>query len=95
MNLLDFLLHLKGKGPRNRERRGERAIERQQKVELSHFLLVRMCRCIDLWHQHEMEAVLGKLLAEPEALKGPKTAGEWPRNGLDSPCFTCFMAVCS
>eukprot|EP00931_Biecheleriopsis_adriatica_P046932 TRINITY_DN27012_c0_g1_i1.p1 TRINITY_DN27012_c0_g1~~TRINITY_DN27012_c0_g1_i1.p1 ORF type:complete len:1148 (+),score=248.42 TRINITY_DN27012_c0_g1_i1:73-3516(+) len=38
-------------------------------VELSHFLLLRLCRVMDLWHGHEVEEVLKHLLSNPEAVK--------------------------
>ncbi|CAE8603796.1 unnamed protein product, partial [Polarella glacialis] len=38
-------------------------------VELSHFLLLRLCRVIDLWHGHEVEEILKHLLSNPEAVK--------------------------
>jgi len=38
-------------------------------IELSHFLLLRLCRVMDLWHRHEVEEVLHHLLKDPEAVK--------------------------
>lgn len=43
-------------------------------VELSHFLLLRLCRVMDLWHGHEVEEVLKSLLSDPEAVKPLPTA---------------------
>ncbi|CAK9029531.1 Hypothetical protein SCF082_LOCUS18829 [Durusdinium trenchii] len=47
---------------------------KKDEVELSHFLLLRMCRVMDLWYKHEVEAVLRKLLSNPEALTPLPTA---------------------
>lgn len=38
-------------------------------VELSHALLLRMCRVMDVWQGHEIEAVLQHLLSKPEAMR--------------------------
>lgn len=40
-----------------------------QPVELSHFLLLRLCRVVDLWHGHQVEAILKNLLLDPQAIK--------------------------
>jgi len=40
----------------------------QPAVELSHLLLLRLCRAMDLWQGHEVEGVLRHLLSSPEAV---------------------------
>eukprot|EP00927_Polykrikos_kofoidii_P043364 TRINITY_DN37437_c0_g1_i1.p1 TRINITY_DN37437_c0_g1~~TRINITY_DN37437_c0_g1_i1.p1 ORF type:complete len:1206 (+),score=153.05 TRINITY_DN37437_c0_g1_i1:77-3694(+) len=51
-------------------------------VELSHFLLLRMCRVMELWREHEVEEVLRQLLSDPEAMKP-----------LPTPLFVGVLAV--
>lgn len=45
-----------------------------KQIELSHFLLLRLCRAMDMWHRHEVEEVLRSLLSNPEAVKPLPTA---------------------
>lgn len=54
----------------------------QPSVELSHFLLLRMCRVMDLWQGHEVEEVLKQLLSDPEAIKP-----------LPTPLFAAVLAA--
>jgi len=41
----------------------------QPSIELSHFLLLRLCRVMDLWHGHMVEDVLKQLFANPDAVR--------------------------
>uniref|UniRef100_A0A7S1L8G7 RAP domain-containing protein n=1 Tax=Alexandrium catenella TaxID=2925 RepID=A0A7S1L8G7_ALECA len=41
----------------------------QPSVELSHLLLLRLCRVMDIWQGHEVEGVLRQLLSSPEAVR--------------------------
>ncbi|CAJ1353618.1 unnamed protein product [Effrenium voratum] len=47
--------------------------QQRQEVELSHFLLLRLCRIMDLW-PHEVENMLKSMLSNPEALRPLPTA---------------------
>merc|ERR1712129_416568 len=41
----------------------------QPSIELSHFLLLRLCRVMDVWHGHAIEDVLKQLFANPDAVR--------------------------
>eukprot|EP00929_Paragymnodinium_shiwhaense_P107938 TRINITY_DN7428_c0_g1_i1.p1 TRINITY_DN7428_c0_g1~~TRINITY_DN7428_c0_g1_i1.p1 ORF type:complete len:558 (+),score=126.57 TRINITY_DN7428_c0_g1_i1:317-1990(+) len=43
--------------------------QQHESVELSHLLLLRLCRSLDLWRGHEVEEVLKDLLSNPEAVR--------------------------
>lgn len=46
----------------------------QPSIELSHFLLLRLCRVMDVWHGHAVEDVLKQLFANPDAVRPLPTA---------------------
>lgn len=41
----------------------------QPSTELSHFLLLRLCRVMDLWQGHKVEEILKQLFSNPEAVR--------------------------